>query len=514
MSSGAEYHVYEEKNLLVSVDNKNVLHTYRLDSGEKLDYKEKIVNIDLKGEGTEFYETNDSIFLVNKKPYSIINIDSKTGTISEKIKISLPFAKMDFGLYVFVIDGLYYVTYQDNQKSMNGISCIDVSNNKELWQKTIPTTYFINPVNIDDSLILMDESGIFKVSKTTGIEEWRYKVKNPKALKINGNFIYAALGYGETKELSESAGYKGLVKISAIDGSEVYKFETDTPISAINRGKEAVFFTDYNFIYKFDIESGVYSKINFKAEQKSEAICGSFYLDDLNVIFLMTEKGYYKYNLTTNTVETFQTINKKFFMYEFKRIGSVIFLNIAEKPTFTFASTFVYAIDLSTGKIMWEKHTGFNMRESSSFIYDYSIGEFETGGANVHPFKILPGDNIYANAKTFDSQKEAFKFIFSNKKVISLLLKMPVESGYVYTGLEGYTIKSGINSIIEDENFVYALQVGFDTKSDDPRGIIKGQIASAASNQEWGTMSQLIIQLKKVHRFLFGFFNDKNFNIE
>jgi|GEM_PF-4241163 len=374
------YIVYEKFDTIAVLENGKDFSMYNLLDGS---LKGKIKNA-IEG---DFFQTFDSdkeeeMYIVACDPYYLRKVNIKTGKLLSEVEFKKG-GISDIGFTLTEIDGLVYLTYQDEEfLKSNGIVCIDTNKNEVVWSKPLQTAHLINLISLGDDIITFDNKTVYRLNKKTGNEVWSVKLEDPKVVRKERYGIIVGLGMGDTKNLSEELGYSGLALLNDKTGEIKWQFNAGKKecISNLlyNDDNEYIYFADTHKFYILDPKTGkliVEKEMDIKNE-----ISSSLYIKNKDQMLFITRNSVVLYDIKTENV--LYEINIKeavriYFMYEAILLGDyLIFTGVVPlRDGFVTVEGPVMRtlINIKTGKLLWTKQIGINYYEDTGGLAYYIL---------------------------------------------------------------------------------------------------------------------------------------------
>lgn len=469
------YIVYEKYDTIAVIENGDNFTMYNLLDGS---LKGKVEN-GIRGEYFQTFdsEKEDEMYIVTSEPYFLRKINIKTGELLSEVKFKKS-GVSEIGFTLTEIDGLVYVTYQDEALlNSNGIACIDTEKNVVVWDKKLPTAHLINIIGQEDNIVTFDNKTVYMLNKKTGKEVWAVKLNDPKVVRKEREGLLVGLGMGKTPNLSEELGYSGFALLNEKTGEIIWQFNIDRSecISNLiyNIDNENVYFADTSKFYILNPRTGelvLEKKIDIKNE-----ISSSLYIKEKDQMLFITRNSVVLYDIKTDKViyETnIKEVVRIYFMYEVKLIGDyLVFTGIVPLRSTYFGSTpgpvMRTLLNVNTGEIIWSKQIGINHYVDTNGLAYYifagtnSAGRYYTNSM-FWPRRDLFEENLFVICEpedpdfmTFDYRLRAYKIFPEGSKPSSLDIKNTTTIFGVHNKVLGSSylkrLLSGMNNLWEKE---------------------------------------------------------------
>ncbi len=458
------YILFEEHNTIGIYENGKDSNLYSLLDGSKL----LSIKNALEGDYFQFFDSKipEEKYLVSVDPYIIWLINIKTGTVKAEVKFKKS-GISDIGLTLNEIDGLVYITYQDEAVlKSNGIACIDIKGQNLVWSKVLQTAHLLDIINSGNDIITFDNAYLYRLDKKTGNEVWKTPLNDPKNIRRERGGILVGLGMGKTSNLAKELGFSGFALIKEETGEVIWSFNApkNNIISdiAYNSSNGNIYFCADKTFYILNTEDGkviTNKKLNLK-----ESIISTIYLKDKNRMLLFSNNYVSLYDINNDKINYSININEEsfnYFMFEAKIIGNyLVYTGIT--PAFRGRSIIRGAcirtlVDIGKGEVIWQHKIGENYYEyNNGLVYYLRYGTEAVSKVTslFFPRKDLFEDNMFIIHETSDSLFDRFNRIVcyemfpeNNKPTKEEIHKMKtvfgvneyaLSNGYIKRELAGY----------------------------------------------------------------------------
>ena len=207
--------------------------------------------------------------LVNGKAYvtstdgNVYALDASTGAKLWTRTIGSPV----YGQPV-ITGGFVYVTLRDDERSLHGVYCLDVSTGDEVWKVLIPEIAgypivaggyaYVGALNVSSSNPLIFKAIVYALDASTGSKIWSFPIgsfssDNPNFVPVvAGQFVYFSVG-NETFALDAST------------GTEKWVFTSQNPVGSPLFSRSYVYVSSGANVYCLDSTTGN-QKWTFKIE--------------------------------------------------------------------------------------------------------------------------------------------------------------------------------------------------------------------------------------------------------
>ncbi len=372
------YDISRSSNRLAIYNEYSDIFLYELSTGKEIS---KLYDAIKGADFSVFDASNDSeLIYITENPYALRLVDINLGVVKSEVKFK-SLGDADIGVIIKKFGDLFYVTCQDDKTLIdNAIYCIDIINSKLLWSKKLPSSHVYQLNEYDDSVLIFDNKNFYCLDKRSGNEKWKTPLKDPKDVIINGDTAYIGLGMGTSVLLNQEIGFSGLSKINLKDGSVIWSINNKTCISSgFTFNGNLINYADDKNVYIFDNEHG--KEVYTEKIKTSVPINSSFFMKDLNQMFLLTKDSLMLYDFNNKKLLYTIKFKKDYFMVEFLRMGNTLFLTTIETAKFNPntgniipKNMYRMAIDIKKGKINWDILFGLNYYLSTSILPDYLTG--------------------------------------------------------------------------------------------------------------------------------------------